>query len=212
MAFARAFIPLLLLIYLNFRILRIVYQNKMKRKTLSTSSASSCATMKSNRNKSTKSRVTLMLSTIILTYVICMFPDAIMTMMQFGYANESFLIRSVREITDLLLTINSAITFPICFHFSHEFKSKVKRLCCECDQKKTNSRTTTSSKNSKSPHKTNMANSKSNNNNVGKIDFLKKENVNLFDATNFEAQSMSRYVNNKTNKTEFTDVSIPERI
>jgi len=55
-------------------------------------------------------------------------------------------------------------------------------------------------------------NNKNNNINVGKIDFLKKENVNLFDATHFEAQSMSRYVNNKTNKTEFTDVSIPERI
>ena len=62
-----------------------------------------------------------MLSSIILAYVVCMFPDAIMTMMQFGYANESFLIRAVREITDLLLTINSAITFPICYHFSHEF-------------------------------------------------------------------------------------------
>ena len=69
-----------------------------------------------------------MLLTIVLAFVICMFPDTLMTMMQFGYANETFLIKAIREVTDFLLTINSAITFLICFYFSIEFRRKLKRI------------------------------------------------------------------------------------
>ena len=87
MALARAFIPLILLIYLNFRIREVVSRLKIKKKSIKS-----------------KSSITLMLLTINLSFVICMFPDAIMTMMQFGYANErSFLIKSIREVTDMLL-------------------------------------------------------------------------------------------------------------
>lgn len=121
-ALIRACIPLCLLIYLNFRILRIVYKNKIKKKP-------STSTTTITRKRKSKSSVTLMLLTIILSFVICMFPDAILTMLQFGYANESsYLIKSIREVTDLLLTINSAITFPICAYFSIEFRSKIERL------------------------------------------------------------------------------------
>jgi hypothetical protein len=121
-ALIRACIPLCLLIYLNFRIIRVVYKNKIKKKP-------SSSTTTINRKRKSKSSVTLMLLTIILSFVICMFPDAILTMMQFGYANESsYLIKTLREVTDLLLTINSAITFPICVYFSIEFRSKIERL------------------------------------------------------------------------------------
>ena len=86
-------------------ILRIVYKNKMKKKY-------------SNKLvRKTKTSVTLMLSTIILAFVVCMFPDALLTMMEFGYVNETSLIKTIREITDLLLTINWAITFPIFIYF-----------------------------------------------------------------------------------------------
>jgi hypothetical protein len=111
MAFARAFLPLLLLTYLNLRIRNVVYGIKIKKKSIKS-----------------KTSITLMLLTIVLSFVICMFPDTLMTMMQFGYANETFLIKAIREVTDFLLTINSAITFLICFYFSIEFRRKLKRI------------------------------------------------------------------------------------
>ena len=95
------------------------------------------------------------------------------------YANESFRIRAVREITDLLLTINSAITFPICYNFSHEFQLKVKRLCCKCDQNakflKSLSITT---KSSKSSHRT--AITSPNNTNGGRVEGFAEESERLF--------------------------------
>ena len=51
-----------------------------------------------------------------------------MTMMQLGYANESFLVRGIREITDLLLAINSAVPFPICYYFSIEFRRQFRTI------------------------------------------------------------------------------------
>ena len=51
-----------------------------------------------------------------------------MTMMQLGYANESYLVRGIREITDLLLAINSAVPFPICYYFSSEFRGKFRTI------------------------------------------------------------------------------------
>nr|QVK45818.1 G protein-coupled receptor [Proales similis] len=109
----KAFIPLVLLIYLDYLIVRIIYRNKMD----------------NSRANKTKSSVTRMLLTIVLTFTICMIPDAILTVMNLGYANASYLIRAVREVTDLLLAINSASTFLICFYFSIEFRNKLYALC-----------------------------------------------------------------------------------
>ena len=176
-ALVRAFIPLILLIYLNFRILRIVYKNKMKKKY-------------SNKLvRKSKTSVTLMLSTIILAFVVCMFPDALLTMMQFGYVNETSLIKAIREITDLLLTINSAITFPICIYFSIEFQSKIKKLCFNCETKVLQSFDTRSSR---SPKKS-----------------LKDPN---FPKENEKLNQIEPSPFNHKNKTESTDVSIPALI
>lgn len=107
----RAVLPLLILIILNVKIVKQLFKTKMQ-----------------NVNKQRNRRVTMMLVTIVITFVICIFPDAIMTMMQLGYADENSLIRGIREITDVLLEINSASTFPICFHFSLQFRSTFKSL------------------------------------------------------------------------------------
>lgn len=116
-AMFRAFIPLIVILYLNYNIVRVVYKNKMKKKSQTTKS----------KGKS-KSRVTLMLISIVLSFTICMFPDAIMTMMQLGYANESYAVRTIREITDLLLAINSTTTFPICYYFSIQYRNLFKKV------------------------------------------------------------------------------------
>lgn len=108
----KAYLPLIALVYLDYKIIKCIYEKKMKRRKNS-----------QFRSKS-KSSISLMLITIVLTFTICMFPDAIMTMMQLGYANDTFLVRAIREFTDLLLAINSAVTFLICFLFSIEFRNK----------------------------------------------------------------------------------------
>jgi len=71
----KSVLPVFLLIYLNYCILRVVYKNRIKNKT---------------RKKGVKSnsRITIMLVTIVLTFMICVLPDSIMSMMQLGYANE----------------------------------------------------------------------------------------------------------------------------
>lgn len=123
-AMFRAFIPLIIIIYLNYKITRVVYRKKMKKKSIAKAKAKS------------KSKITLMLIIIVLTFTICMFPDAIMTMMQLGYANETYLVRSIREVTDLLLAINSATTFPICYFFSLQYRAKFKELFCFTEKDK----------------------------------------------------------------------------
>ena len=112
----KAYIPLVLTIILDYQIIRFVYKNKMKKKT------------QSKKSNQSKSRVSLMLITIVSVFAFCMVPDSILTMLNLGYANESYLVRSIREITDLLLAINSASTFPICIYFSIQFRVKLKEL------------------------------------------------------------------------------------
>jgi hypothetical protein len=114
----RAIIPLSLLIYLNFRIINILYRNKMRRRS------SSITTSKAKA----KSKITKMLLVIIFTFLLCVFPDAILTMMHLGYANENYLIRAIREVTDLLLAVNSASTCIICYYFSEQYRSKLKEI------------------------------------------------------------------------------------
>jgi hypothetical protein len=124
----RTVIPIILLIYLNYRILRVVYANTKRMKNKAT-----------NNNKANAStRITIMLVTIVVTFIICVFPDSCLTMMQMGYANEDYFIRGIREITDLLMALNSASTFPICLYFSTEFRLKFTDLILS---KKSNSET-----------------------------------------------------------------------
>lgn len=49
-------------------------------------------------------------------------------MMHLGYANEDYLTRAVREVTDLLLAINSASTCIICYYFSSLYRVKFKQI------------------------------------------------------------------------------------
>lgn len=49
-------------------------------------------------------------------------------MMHLGYANENYLIRAIREVTDLLLDVNSASTCIICYYFSGQYRAKLKEI------------------------------------------------------------------------------------
>ncbi|KAK6181457.1 hypothetical protein SNE40_009302 [Patella caerulea] len=112
----RSIIPLIVLIYLNVRIINELRKERVKGKKLS------------SRNK-----ITLMLIIIIVVFVVCITPDAIMsTFFGFGYVDESNLVKGIREITDSLLAVNSAFNFLLYCSLSTAFRNTLLTLFCGC--------------------------------------------------------------------------------
>lgn len=81
-------------------------------------------------NKMTqRHRITLMLVSVIVVFIVCVTPDAIMsTVFGFGYYEGNYLVRGVREITDLLLTVNSASNFLLYCAFNNVFRHRFRAL------------------------------------------------------------------------------------
>lgn len=110
----RSIIPLVILIILNTC---IVYGLRR------------CRMLRSKTPK--KHRITSMLVTVILVFLVCITPDTIMsTFFGLGYSEENYLARGIREITDLLLLINSAVNFVIYCIFNTIFWCHFRRLFC----------------------------------------------------------------------------------
>ena len=110
----RSIIPLVILIILNTCILYGLRR---------------CRLLRSKTPK--KYRITTMLITVILVFLICITPDTIMsTFFGLGYSEENYLARGIREITDLLLLVNSAINFVIYCIFNTIFWCQFKRIFC----------------------------------------------------------------------------------
>jgi len=66
-----------------------------------------------------------MLVAVIGLFVVCVTPDAVMsTVFGLGYYDETYLVRSVREITDFLLTVNSACNFILYCAFNTVFRNR----------------------------------------------------------------------------------------
>ncbi|XP_076455500.1 uncharacterized protein LOC143290096 [Babylonia areolata] len=115
--FLRSIIPLLILIALN---VAIIYG--MRRCRIGRS--------KSGR----RHRITVMLIFVILIFLVCITPDAVMsTFLGMGYYEEAYLQRGIREITDLLLLLNSACNFVLYCIFNTIFwKNFVFLFCSRC--------------------------------------------------------------------------------
>ncbi|XP_052806701.1 FMRFamide receptor-like [Mya arenaria] len=110
----RSIIPLVLLIVLNTLII-----NGLRR----------CRIFRSNAPK--KHRITTMLIVVIIVFLVCITPDTIMsTVFGYGYSEENYLARGIREITDLLLLINSATNFVIYCIFNTIFWCQFQRIFC----------------------------------------------------------------------------------
>ncbi|CAF1494092.1 unnamed protein product [Adineta ricciae] len=106
----RAIVPSLFLLYLNTRIVYLLYRMK--------SSAGTAFY-----------RLTISLIIIIGFFIFCYFPDALLSLiLDMGYIDESYQRRAIREITDFFVTLNSAINFPIYFSISYTFRRSVLRL------------------------------------------------------------------------------------
>ena len=69
---------------------------------------------------------------MIIVFVVCVTPDAIMsTLFGYGYYEEdNYLVRGVREITDLLLTVNSAVNFVLYCTFNAVFRKRFVTMFC----------------------------------------------------------------------------------
>ncbi|CAC5402508.1 OPRL1 [Mytilus coruscus] len=108
----RSIIPLIVLIFLNARIINELRKQRVKGKKLSS-----------------RNRITLMLIAIIIFFTVCIMPDAFMSLFfGFGYVDESNLVKGIREITDSLLAINSAFNFVLYCSMSKIFRTTFSKI------------------------------------------------------------------------------------
>ncbi|XP_060077344.1 nociceptin receptor-like [Ylistrum balloti] len=111
----RSIIPLIVLIFLNARIINELRKQRVPGKKLSS-----------------RNRITLMLIVIILCFVVCIMPDAVMSLFfGFGYVDETNLVRGIREITDSLLAVNSALNFLLYCIMSKVFRTTFIKIFCK---------------------------------------------------------------------------------
>ena len=111
----RSIVPLLVLCTLNYFIVQALRRTRSTKKKLSA-----------------RHRITLMLVSVIVVFMICVTPDAIMsTFFGYGYTDADFLVRGIREITDLLITINSAVNFVLYCTFNNVFRRHFVALFCK---------------------------------------------------------------------------------
>ncbi|KAI0209627.1 FMRFamide receptor, partial [Lamellibrachia satsuma] len=83
------------------------------------------------RRLTSRRRITVMLVSVIVVFVLCVTPDAIIsTVYGFGYYEANYVVRGVREITDLLLTVNSAVNFVLYCTFNRIFRKNFIALFC----------------------------------------------------------------------------------
>ncbi|KAL8574070.1 hypothetical protein ACOMHN_059216 [Nucella lapillus] len=112
--FLRGIIPVFILIYLNARIINVLRKERVKGKKLSS-----------------RNRITLMLIAVIVVFIVCITPDAIMsTFFGKGYVEEDNMVKGVREITDALLALNSAINFVLYCTLSLVFRNTFCKVFC----------------------------------------------------------------------------------
>lgn len=111
----RSIIPLCILVTFNFFIVQALRRTRTNK-----------------RKMTSRHRITLMLLSVIVLFLVCVTPDAIMsTFFGYGYYEANFLVRGVREITDLLLTVNSALNFVLYCTFNKIFRRNFVSLFCK---------------------------------------------------------------------------------
>ncbi|CAH1774488.1 unnamed protein product [Owenia fusiformis] len=103
----RSIVPLIILVTLNACIITALWKSHKA----------------SKRRLSKNNRITTTLIFVVLMFTVCVTPDAIMSLfMGFGYLDATFLGRGIREITDLLLAVNSACNFILYYTFNRVFR------------------------------------------------------------------------------------------
>ncbi|CAL1543033.1 unnamed protein product [Lymnaea stagnalis] len=108
----RGIIPVFILIFINAKIINVLRRERVKGKKLSS-----------------RNRITLMLIAMVLIFILCLTPDAIMsTFFGKGYVEEDYMFKGIREITDSLVTLNSAVNFILYCSLSAIFRNTFMRV------------------------------------------------------------------------------------
>ncbi|GFO01462.1 FMRFamide receptor-like [Plakobranchus ocellatus] len=110
----RGMIPIFILVYLNVRIINELRKERVKGKKLNS-----------------RNRITLMLIVVVFMFLVCITPDAIMsTFLGKGYVEEEYHVKGIREITDSLLAVNSAVSFFLYISMSVIFRNTFIKIFC----------------------------------------------------------------------------------
>ena len=110
--FLRGIIPVFVLIFLNARIIKALWKERVKGKKFNS-----------------RNRITLMLIAMVVIFIVCITPDAIMsTFFGKGYVEEDYLVKGIREITDALVAFNSAVNFLLYCSLSAVFRNTFTRV------------------------------------------------------------------------------------
>ena len=110
--FLRGIIPVFILIFLNARIIQALWKERVKGKKFNS-----------------RNRITLMLIAMVVIFIVCITPDAIMsTFFGKGYVEEDYLVKGIREITDALVAFNSAVNFLLYCSLSAVFRNTFTRV------------------------------------------------------------------------------------
>ena len=110
----RSIIPLFVLIIMNAFIINALRQTR------------------ANKKLASRNRITMLLIIVILFFLICITPDAIMSaFFNYGYTeSKNYLVKGVREITDFLLAVNAAINFVLYMIFNKLFREQFIATFC----------------------------------------------------------------------------------
>lgn len=113
--FLRCNIPLVVLIILNACIIKALLKLRAK-----------------NRSRYIhRQKVTFMLIIIIMKFLLCTTPDAVLsTFYGYGYTEDDYRVRGIREFTDMLLALNAATNFVVYCVLSVTFRLNCKKLFC----------------------------------------------------------------------------------
>ena len=118
----RSIIPLFVLVVMNGFIINALRQTR------------------ANKKMASKNKITIMLCIVIICFLVCIIPDAIMSsFFNLGYVeSDNYLVKGVREITDMLLAVNAAINFLLYIIFNKIFRDQFVALFCGRCVKKRN--------------------------------------------------------------------------
>jgi nociceptin receptor len=88
---------------------------------------------RANKRMASRNKITIMLIIVILSFLVCIIPDAIMSaFFNLGYTeSENYLVKGVREITDMLLGVNAMINFELYMIFNKLFRDQFLQLFCK---------------------------------------------------------------------------------
>ena len=115
---ARSVLPLCILSLLNGLIIRELRRQRH----------SAARQINQKRN-----RITMMLIAVIIVFMICVTPDAIMSLVfNYGYYDANNLVKGIREYSDFMLALNSAVNFAIYCRFHEGFRITLKEVLRPC--------------------------------------------------------------------------------